>query len=129
MVVFRMARNDGNRSNSRPNRVCWRGYRNRTWSERMHWAWSWSISIGWMSNSCRVSGENRMIAFMQPTSLGSTLICRNRHRISRSVFISVSANKSLGSRSLAWLLSSTAVMSKGTLHWARLSRNNSFHDS
>lgn len=37
-VVFLMARNDGNNSSNRPNLVCCRGYRNRTWSESMHCA-------------------------------------------------------------------------------------------
>lgn len=55
IVVERMARSDGNKRRRRPNRVGWRGYRNRTWSERMHCAWSWSISTGWTSQSRAVS--------------------------------------------------------------------------
>lgn len=95
----------------------------------MHCAWSWSISTGWTSHNAGVSGENRTIAFMQPTSEPSGDIWRKRQRISCMVFISLAVNASFGIRSLTWTLSSNVPKSNGTLHWARFSKNNSFHDS
>lgn len=129
IVDWRIDRNDGNNSNSRPKRVGCRGYRSRTWSDNIHCAWSWSISTGWTSHNDGVSGENRMTAFMHPTSLPSGAICRNRQRISWIVFISLLVNGSCGNRSRTGGLSSNAPKSHGTAHWDRFNRNNSFQDS
>lgn len=154
MVDERMVRSEGSNSRRRPKRVGCRGYRSRTWSERIHCAWSCSISTGCTSQSAGVSthtpitypnhinieflknkpkdnkpGEKRMTAFMQPTSLASGEICRNRHKISCTVFISADVAASFGIRSRTRGLSSSAPKSHGTPHCERFNKNSSFQDS
>lgn len=70
IVVERIARSDGNRRSKRPKRVGWRGYRNRTWSDRMHWAWSCSISTGWTSQRRAVSVEEGNKMNFQSLTIG-----------------------------------------------------------
>lgn len=129
MVDARMVLSDGRSSSNLPKRVACLGYRIRTCSERIHWAWSCNISTGWISQIPGISGQNRAIAFMQPTSLPSGVICLNRIRISWIVFISVCVASSFGRRSLIIWLSRIGDRSSGILHWAKFNKNNSFHDS
>lgn len=129
MVAARIVRSEGNNSSSRPKRVACLGYRSRTWSDSMHCAWSCSISTGCTSHRPAVSGANNAIAFMQPTSLPSGVIWRNRQSISCMVFISIWVASSCSTRSLISGDSSIGVRSNGMVHWARLSRKSSFQDS
>lgn len=79
---------------------------------------------------CRNSpGENKITAFMQPTSLESGDNCRNLHKISWIVFISAVVIWSSGMRSRTGGLSNLSDKSHGTLHCAKLSKKSSFQDS
>lgn len=74
-------------------------------------------------------GENKMTAFMHPTSLESGDNCLNLHKISWTVFISTQVAGSSGILSRTCGLSKSVAKSQGTLHCAKLSRKSSFHDS
>lgn len=78
---------------------------------------------------CLSPGANKMTAFMHPTSLESGESCRNRHRISWTVFISMHVAGSSGILSRTCGLSNSVAKSHGTLHCAKFSKNSSFHDS
>lgn len=78
---------------------------------------------------CLSPGAKRMTAFMHPTSLESGDNCRNRHKISWTVFISTHVAGSSGILSRTCGLSNSVAKSHGTLHCAKFSKNSSFHDS